>query len=110
MPNETVTRRDAEYIDAQGITIHYSVWAPAQPKAVVQLAHGVGELFAVLLGQLDGATRQWVLVGAAAGPEQGDGPGVRLLQLDLGEAGVVAAPLVEAQRRGMAGVAEDDGL
>ena len=43
MPNETVTRRDAEYIDAQGITIHYSVWAPAQPKAVVQLAHGVGE-------------------------------------------------------------------
>ena len=41
MPNETVTRRDAEYIDAQGITIHYSVWAPAQPKAVVQLAHGV---------------------------------------------------------------------
>lgn len=48
MPNEpttsaAVTRRDATYVDAEGVTIHYSVWAPAQPKAVVQLAHGVGE-------------------------------------------------------------------
>jgi len=44
MPSsETVTRRDAEYVDAQGITIHYSVWSPDQPRAVVQVAHGLGE-------------------------------------------------------------------
>ena len=48
MPNEptmsaAVTRRDDTYVDAEGVTIHYSVWAPVEPKAVVQLAHGVGE-------------------------------------------------------------------
>jgi len=31
------------FVDAQGVTIHYYVWAPGRPKAVVQLAHGVGE-------------------------------------------------------------------
>ncbi|GAA1699193.1 alpha/beta hydrolase [Microcella alkalica] len=31
------------FVDAQGVTIHYFVWAPGRPKAVVQLAHGVGE-------------------------------------------------------------------
>ncbi len=43
MPSTTVTRRDDSFVDAQGITIHYSVWAPEKPKAVVQLVHGVGE-------------------------------------------------------------------
>lgn len=31
------------FVDAQGVTIHYYIWAPGRPKAVVQLAHGVGE-------------------------------------------------------------------
>lgn len=31
------------FVDAHGVTIHYYVWAPGRPKAVVQLAHGVGE-------------------------------------------------------------------
>jgi len=51
----------------------------------------VAELLAVLLAQFDLAARQAVLVAAAAGPEQRDGPFVLLLQVDLREAGVVAA-------------------
>ena len=43
MPEATITRRDDSYVDEHGIRIHYSVWAPERPKAVVQLAHGVGE-------------------------------------------------------------------
>ena len=31
------------FVDDHGVTIHYYVWAPGRPKAVVQLAHGVGE-------------------------------------------------------------------
>lgn len=40
---QTITRRDDSYVDEHGVRIHYSVWAPARPTAVVQLAHGIGE-------------------------------------------------------------------
>lgn len=43
MAHSTTTRSDHTYVDAQGVTIHYYVWEAAQPKAVVQLAHGLGE-------------------------------------------------------------------
>lgn len=43
MPNKSVTRSDATYVDAHGVTIHYSVWKSGTPKAVVQLVHGLGE-------------------------------------------------------------------
>ena len=36
-------RGDYSYVDAQGVTIHYYVWLAGTPKAVVQLAHGLGE-------------------------------------------------------------------
>jgi alpha-beta hydrolase superfamily lysophospholipase len=39
----TTTRSDHTYVDAEGVTIHYYVWEAAKPKAVVQLAHGLGE-------------------------------------------------------------------
>lgn len=32
-----------EFIDADGVVIHYYVWRAPSPKGVVQLAHGVGE-------------------------------------------------------------------
>lgn len=38
-----VTRKDATFKDALGVTIHYHVWSHPSPKAVVQLVHGVGE-------------------------------------------------------------------
>jgi alpha-beta hydrolase superfamily lysophospholipase len=36
-------RTDREFVDAQGVTIHYYTWAAAKPKGVLQLAHGLGE-------------------------------------------------------------------
>ena len=38
-----VTRKDATFKDALGVTIHYHVWAHPSPRAVVQLVHGLGE-------------------------------------------------------------------
>jgi alpha-beta hydrolase superfamily lysophospholipase len=38
------TRVDDVFIDSYGVTIHYHRWSPeSDPKAVVQLAHGLGE-------------------------------------------------------------------
>lgn len=37
------SREDRTYVDAQGVTIHYYVWKAAEPRAIVQLAHGLGE-------------------------------------------------------------------
>ncbi len=39
----TSQRDDCTYLDAEGITIHYYVWAAKKPRAVIQLAHGLGE-------------------------------------------------------------------
>ena len=69
----------------------------------------VGQHVAVLLAQLDAPARQRVLVAAAGVDEHRRGARMVLLQLELGEAGIVAAPLGEAERRRMAGVAEEDG-
>ena len=43
MPIFTAARREHEYVDAEGITIHYYVWNAAKPRAIVQLAHGLGD-------------------------------------------------------------------
>lgn len=43
MPKFIVERQHRTFVDAHGITIHYYVWAPGKPKAVVQISHGVGE-------------------------------------------------------------------
>jgi len=39
----TAVRQDRTYTDAHDVTIHYSVWRPGKPKAIVQLAHGLGD-------------------------------------------------------------------
>jgi alpha-beta hydrolase superfamily lysophospholipase len=38
-----VTRDHRTFTDARGVVIHYYVWSAEEPKAVVQLAHGLGE-------------------------------------------------------------------
>lgn len=39
-----LTRTDDIFIDSYGVTIHYHRWSPTKPpKAVIQLAHGLGE-------------------------------------------------------------------
>jgi alpha-beta hydrolase superfamily lysophospholipase len=37
------TRTEHSFVDPQGVTIFYYVWAAQSPVAVVQLAHGLGE-------------------------------------------------------------------
>jgi alpha-beta hydrolase superfamily lysophospholipase len=39
----SVPRTDHTYVDAEGITIHYYAWVPQHPRAVLQIAHGLGE-------------------------------------------------------------------
>lgn len=43
MPTFSAARGDYEFTDAHGVTVHYYVWKAATPKAVVQIAHGLGE-------------------------------------------------------------------
>ena len=43
MPTIIAERQHRTFTDGHGVVIHYYVWAPGKPKAVVQLAHGVGE-------------------------------------------------------------------
>lgn len=43
MPIFSAARGDYEFTDAHGVTVHYYVWKAAAPKAVVQIAHGLGE-------------------------------------------------------------------
>lgn len=43
MAQFTAARQDRTFVDAHGITVHFHVWRPGRPKAVVQIAHGLGE-------------------------------------------------------------------
>ena len=36
-------RSDATFVDAHGVTIHYSTWERLAPRGVIQLVHGLGE-------------------------------------------------------------------
>jgi alpha-beta hydrolase superfamily lysophospholipase len=38
-----VSKTTHTFVDARGVTIHYYVWKAAKPRAVLQLAHGLGE-------------------------------------------------------------------
>lgn len=43
MPAPELARRDDAFVDAHGVTIHYSEWPASEPTAIVQIVHGVGE-------------------------------------------------------------------
>lgn len=36
-------REDHTFVDAHGVTVHYYVWRNGRPRAILQLAHGLGE-------------------------------------------------------------------
>lgn len=58
MATTSSTRETRTYLDAEGVTIHYYVWAAKRPRAVIQLAHGLGEhaaRYEWLAGQLTAA-------------------------------------------------------
>jgi alpha-beta hydrolase superfamily lysophospholipase len=39
----TVTPVSSIFVDSQGVTVHYYAWRAAKPRAVLQVAHGLGE-------------------------------------------------------------------
>lgn len=43
MPKFTALRVESTFVDLQGVTIHSYTWKPGKPKAVVLIAHGLGE-------------------------------------------------------------------
>ncbi|MEV7526871.1 alpha/beta hydrolase [Agrococcus sediminis] len=43
MPQFTAIREESTFVDLQGVTIHRYRWRPGRPKAVVLIAHGLGE-------------------------------------------------------------------
>jgi alpha-beta hydrolase superfamily lysophospholipase len=43
VPTFTAARREHEFVDERGVTIYYYSWNAAKPKAIVQLAHGLGD-------------------------------------------------------------------
>lgn len=43
MPKFTALRTESTLVDLQGVTIHCYTWKPGKPKAVVLIAHGIGE-------------------------------------------------------------------
>lgn len=43
MATSKTSREDRTYVDAQGVTIHYYTWRAANPRAVIQIVHGLGE-------------------------------------------------------------------
>lgn len=43
MPKFTAIRTESTFVDLQGVHIHVYRWQPGKPKAVVLLAHGIGE-------------------------------------------------------------------
>lgn len=55
----TAARQDRTFTDAAGVIIHFSVWKSGTPKAVIQLAHGLGEHS----GRYEGLAQQLVTAG-----------------------------------------------
>ncbi|WP_405218519.1 alpha/beta fold hydrolase [Agrococcus sp. Ld7] len=43
MPKFTAIRTESTFVDLQGVSIHCYTWKPGKPKAVVFIAHGLGE-------------------------------------------------------------------
>lgn len=43
MPKFTAIRAESTFVDLQGVNIHVYTWKPGKPKAVVLIAHGLGE-------------------------------------------------------------------
>ncbi len=39
----TATAQHRTFVDADGVTIHFTVWAPLNPRAIVQISHGQGD-------------------------------------------------------------------
>ncbi len=55
----TAERQERTFVDAEGVTIHYAVWKASSPRAVIQIAHGLGEH----LGRYETLAQEFVEAG-----------------------------------------------
>jgi alpha-beta hydrolase superfamily lysophospholipase len=59
MATRTVPKTQSSFVDAEGVTVQYYVWAAPNPKGVVQVAHGLGEY----AGRYDGLAQALASAG-----------------------------------------------
>jgi alpha-beta hydrolase superfamily lysophospholipase len=77
----TVPKTDRTFVDAKGVTIHYYTWAAPKPKAVVQIAHGLGEY----AGRYEGLAQALVKSGYSVYADDHRGHGRTGVEQHLGE-------------------------
>jgi alpha-beta hydrolase superfamily lysophospholipase len=77
-----VTRVDREYVDAEGVTIHFHVWPATRPRGVIQIAHGLGEYAA----RYEALAQDLVTAGYSAYADDHRGHGQTGLQQHGGDA------------------------
>jgi alpha-beta hydrolase superfamily lysophospholipase len=86
-----VTKSERTFLDAEGVTIHYYTWAAPNPRAIMQIVHGLGEY----AGRYDGLAQALVADGYSVyaddhrghgqtGIEQHDGDMARMGKLGPG--------------------------
>lgn len=106
MPKFTAARSDHTFVDEHDVTVHYYVWRAGRPKAIVQLAHGLGEYAA----RYEEVAQALVAAGytvyaddhrghGRTGLEQWDGDRSKLGR--LGEGGLAAATAAVHQFTGI---------
>lgn len=106
MPKFTAIRTDSTFVDLQGVHIHVYRWQPGKPKAVVLLAHGIGEhalRYEHVAQRLVGAGYAvWAIDQrghGATGIEQHSGDLTKLGKLGPGGQRAVVGDLVSALKR-----------
>jgi alpha-beta hydrolase superfamily lysophospholipase len=77
----TVPRTDRTFVDARGVTIHYYTWTSSRPKAVVQIAHGLGEY----AGRYEGLAQELVRAGYTVYADDHRGHGRTGVEQHLGD-------------------------
>jgi alpha-beta hydrolase superfamily lysophospholipase len=77
----TVPRTDRTFVDARGVTIHYYTWSAPRPKAVLQIAHGLGEY----AGRYEGLAQALVGAGYSVYADDHRGHGRTGVEQHLGD-------------------------
>ena len=81
MATGTVQKNERTFVDAKGVTIHYYAWAAPHPKAVVQIAHGLGEY----AGRYEGLAQALVAAGYSVYADDHRGHGKTGVEQHLGD-------------------------
>lgn len=99
MATSTVPKTQSSFVDAEGVTVQYYVWAAPKPKAVVQVAHGLGEY----ASRYDGFAQALVAAGYSVYADDHRGHG----QTGLGQYGGDSSKLGKLGPGGLRATIED---